>query len=157
MAKIIPLTEREYQEGDYERYIRNLTEEHMKPHFVEHFGGWSRAVSEKKFRKLLQTGTVKLFFHQSKFVGYYTLDVEKDNENSYLLHDLHVVDAFKGKGKGKEILLKVLAKAKEDGKEQVKAFVFLDNPAKRFYEANGFTVIEMLQKSHSAVMVWNRR
>lgn len=150
-----PLTERDYREGDYESYIQKLTEEHMRLYFEEHFGGWSAKLSKKKFLDVLKTGLVKLFFLKDKFVGYYTVEVERDNEQSYLLHDLHVTDVFKGKGKGKQILQHVFAQAEIDGKNQVKAFVFVDNPAKRFYEANGFVVVEHLEKSKSVVLVRN--
>lgn len=149
------LITREYQEGDYEKYIRTLTKDNMQDLFKKNFGGWSNQVSDKKFKNIIkdETGHVDLFFIEDLFVGYVSYNEEKNKKNSYLINDIHITKEFQGKGHGTTILNNTIAKVKELGANQVKIFVFLDNPAVEFYKANKFQEVEKLAKSNSVVMV----
>jgi GNAT superfamily N-acetyltransferase len=119
------LTNRSFQEGDYETFVQALTKSHMQQYFVEFFGGWSDDVSKKRFFKCVEQGSVQLFFLNDSFVGYFA-------ELTNVLEDLHVVDSFQGKGIGSQILQHALLQ------KDLEVLVFATNPALAFYERNNF-------------------
>ena len=142
---------RNFEEGDYETYIQELTKNNMKQLFLDNFGGWSDEVSAKKFFEVEKTGHAWLFFLKEKFIGYVTFGVEKNNADSYLIHDIHIVKEYQGKGYGKEILSYLVDFALH--KKQLKVFVFENNPAHLFYRKQGFKEIEYVEKSKTFVLV----
>ncbi|MFP4523367.1 MAG: GNAT family N-acetyltransferase [Candidatus Nanoarchaeia archaeon] len=145
---------RSFQEGDYEEYIQKLTRDSMKDFFVKHFGGWSDKVSKQKLFKVLKEGVVELFFNDhEKFVGYVSFNPEKNDKNSLLINDIHVVKLFQRKSYGYQILQHVIACAKKANMKQIKVFVFKDNYAVNFYKKNGFEIQKDLEKSNSVIMV----
>ena len=144
---------REFFEGDYEKYIKSLTKENMQKLFLENFGGWSDLVSQEKFFKVLAEGYVKLFFLKNSFIGYISFNQEENNKHSYLIHDIHILKEFQGKGYGTKILNFVISKCKELKAKQIKLFVFKNNPATEFYKKNDFKEIEYLEKSNTSVML----
>ena len=149
------LESKKYQEGDYEKHIRTLTKTNMQELFKKNFGGWSNQISDKKFKNIIndETGHVELFFIDDLFVGYVSYNEERNQKNSYLINDIHIEKEFQQQGHGTTILNETIAKVKKLGANQVKVFVFLDNPAFEFYKANQFQTVEKLEKSNSAVMV----
>lgn len=147
------LNSRAYVEGDYEKYIKELTKENMKKYFVEHFGGWNAKVSEKKFYEVINSGFVELFFLDEKFIAYVSCNTEKNDSASLLINDLHIVKEFHWKGYGKKILDFATEKAKKLNCTQMKTFVFQDNPAVKFYQAVGFNITENIEKSNSYIMI----
>lgn len=147
------LKPRNFLEGDYEKYIQNLTKNHMKQLFIDNFGGWSNKVSKDKFFKVLKNGFVKLFFLENDFVGYVTYEVEKNNKQSFLINDIHIESKFQNKGYGTNILEFVKSEAIKSNKTQLKVFVFKNNLAIKFYAKKGFKEVENLEKSNSSVMV----
>jgi len=146
---------KEYQEGDYEKYIRELTKTNMYELFKKNFGGWSNQVSDKKFQNIINdpTGKVNLFFAEDLFVGYVSFNEERNQKNSYLINDIHIEKKFQQQGHGTTILNNTIEQIKKLGANQVKVFVFLDNPAVEFYKQNEFKEVEKLEKSNSIVMV----
>lgn len=147
------LIAKNYEEGNYETFIQQLTKTHMQQYFIDNFGGWSDEVSEKRFFKILKNGFVKLFFLKNQFVGYVSFTCEANNASSYLIHDIHIVDNFQKKGYGKEILMYVLDTASRLHKTQLKVFVFKNNLANKFYRSRGFKEVDFLEKSNTFVMV----
>lgn len=146
------LIPKDYSEGDYEKYVQKLTKDNMQNLFEENFGGWSDEVSEKKFFEVLKNGNVKLFFLEGDFVGYVSYEIEKNNSNSYLIHDIHILKKFQQKGFGSEILKYVVEQTKE---KQLKVFVFENNEAIKFYLKYGFEKNEFLEKSKTWVLIRN--
>lgn len=147
------LIAKDYVKGDYEKYIKSLTKTNMCQLFKKNFGGWSDETSEKKFFEVLKNGFVKLFFIENTFVGYVSYNSEKNNDKSYLINDIHIVSEFQGKGYGTQILNFVLNEAIKANIEQLKVFVFENNPAVKFYEKNGFKEIEHLDKTKTFIMI----
>jgi len=144
---------KDYTEGDYEKYVQSITRENMRQLFLENFGGWSDDVSKEKFFKVVSNGYVKLFFLDGLFVGYVTFNVEKNDDSSYLINDIHIAKEFQRKGYGTDILNFVISKCLELGAKQLKIFVFKVNPAIYFYVKHGFKEIEYLERSKTCVMV----
>ena len=144
---------RDHYEGDYDKYIKEITKENMKKYFMENFGGWSDELSRNKFYKVVANGYVKLFFIKEKLVGYVTFNPELKEDNSYLINDIHVVKEFQGLGYGTEILNYVISKCKELNAKQIKVFVFNENPAFNFYKKNGFKITGTLDKSNSSILI----
>lgn len=149
------LTIKEYVNGDYEKYIQSLTKENMCELFIDNFGGWSDEVSKNKFFEILKNGFIKLFFLQNKFAGYVSYCSEKNDDKSYLINDIHIVRQFQRKGYGTQILDFIINEAIVAKKERLKVLVFEKNPSVKFYEKNGFKVIQLLKKSNTYVMVKN--
>lgn len=147
------LTSRNYVYGDYEEYIQGLTRDNMRPLFVKNFGGWSNAVSKKKFFDVLSSGFVRLFFLNELFVGYVSFASERDDAHSFLIHDIHVVKEFQRKAFGFEILKFVEATAREKNAKQLKVFVFKDNFSLAFYTKNAFQEVVNLEKSNSFILL----
>lgn len=145
-------TSRPFQEDDYESHIESLIEENMKQLFISNFGGWSKEVSERKFLDIAEFGFVEVFFEDHKFIGYVSVGPEKNDEHSYLIHDIHLVKEFQRKGYGKKILEFVEKKAQENNKVQLVAFVFKNNPAVDFYLHEGF-IDSGRGKTHSLVVI----
>jgi len=146
------LTSRNFQEGDYEKYLQKLTRNNMRDHFVKNFGGWSDTVSKNKLLKVVKEGVVKLFFAEDDFVGYVSFNSEKNNKESILINDIHIIKLFQRKDYGFQILNSVIQFAENSQIKQLKVFVFKDNYAVNFYKKNKFEVIEELVKSNSIVM-----
>lgn len=146
------LTSRDYSEGDYEKYIQKLTKDNMEKLFIQNFGGWSDEVSRNKFFDVLKKGTVKLFFLDDIFVGYVSFEVERENSESYLIHDIHILEDYQQKGFGTGILNYVIEEV--EGK-QLKVFVFENNKAIEFYLKHGFEKKEFLEKSKTWILIRN--
>ena len=142
----------DYKDGDYDKYIKDLTKENMEQHFITNFGGWSDLVSEKKFMILADNGFIKLIFLKDIFIGYITFNKEKKDANSYLINDLHIIKEFQKKGYGTLIIKHAIDIINEIGGNNVKIFVFLDNPSIEFYKKMGFKETEVLEKSNTSVM-----
>lgn len=149
------LNHRDYQESDYIEYIQNLTKQNMEQLFIDNFGGWSDEVSKNKFFDVLKNGIVQLFFLEKVFIGYVTFNTEKNNSNTYIINDIHIVKQFQKKGYGKEILDFVVSKALQSKINNLKANVFENNPSIEFYKKNGFEKIKYLEKSNTFVMQKN--
>ena len=149
------LIPREYISGDYEKYIQSLTKENMQKYFLENFGGWSDEVSEKKLLDLVKTGFVQLFFIEDRFIGYISYGKERDNHQSYLIHDLHIVKEFQGQGFGTKILDLTINKVLKLNCNQLKVFVFKNNPSLNFYIKKGFKETDFLEKSNTCILVRN--
>ena len=147
------LESRNYQEGDYEKYIQSLTKENMQKLFLENFGGWSDEVSKKKFFKVLDTGFVRLFFLENNFIGYVSFNVERDHKDSYLINDIHIVKQFQKKGYGTKILKFVEDKVNELNGQKLKVFVFKANPSINFYKKIGFKEMEYIEHSKTYILV----
>jgi len=147
------LTKRNYESGDYEKYIRPLTKINLEQLFINNFGGWSDLVSETKFFKIIDNGFVELFFLEGEFIGYAAFNTEKENNQSTLLNDIHITKEYQRKGYGTEILDSVINKSIELDHKQIKVFVFKNNPSLKFYKKNGFEEIEHLEKSDTSVMI----
>jgi RimJ/RimL family protein N-acetyltransferase len=144
---------RNYIEGDYEKHIKSLTKENMRYLFIDNFGGWSDEVSEKKFFEVLNNGFVELFFLKDELLGYVTFNQEKNQANSYLINDIHIVKKFQRQGYGTEILNSVIKKVTRLNANQLKIFVFKNNPSINFYKKKGFKEFEYLKKSNTCVML----
>lgn len=144
---------RSYVKGDYELFIRSLTKDNMEQLFIENFGGWSDEVSSNKFFDVVKKGFVELFFSDDVFLGYVSFNLEKNDNTSCLINDIHLLKEFQKKGIGSVILNFVLSKSKELGFGQVKVFVFEKNPSIEFYKKKGFVQIEFLSKSNTSVMI----
>jgi GNAT superfamily N-acetyltransferase len=144
---------RKFIKEDHEKYLKKLTKENMQQLFLENFGGWSDEVSEKKLLEVAKTGTVQLFFEENTFIGYVSFNIEKENSKSCLINDIHIKKEHQRKGFGAQILQFVIKKAKELHYNQLKVFVFRNNPAINFYQKNGFKENQLIEKSNTSVMV----
>ncbi|MCK5108012.1 MAG: GNAT family N-acetyltransferase [Nanoarchaeota archaeon] len=144
---------RPYQKGDYEKYIQSLTKENMQKLFLENFGGWSDSVSEKKFFEVLKTGFVRLFFLNNEFIGYVSLNSEKNNPSSGLINDIHLIKEHQRKGYGSEILKLVEEQAITLNYNQLKVFVFKANPSVNFYKKHRFQESEYIEHSKTYVLI----
>ena len=147
------LNSRAYIEGDYEKYVKDLTRENMEKYFVEHFGGWNKKVSEKKFYEVINSGFVQLFFLDDEFIGYVSCNTEKNDSASLLINDIHIIKKYHWKGYGLKMVDFALKQAVKKECTQMKTFVFQDNPAVKFYQAVGFNITEKIEKSNSYIMI----
>ena len=147
------LTSKIYNKKDYEKYIKTLTKENMQKLFLENFGGWSDSVSEKKFFEVLNDGFVRLFFLNDVFIGYVSLNSEKDNPNSGLINDFHIIKEHQRRGYGTEILKLIEKQASSLNYNQLKVFVFKANPSIKFYLKNRFKESEYIERSKTYVLV----
>jgi ribosomal protein S18 acetylase RimI-like enzyme len=144
---------RPYILGDYENYLQAITKKNMQALFIDNFGGWSDEVSKRKLLTVAKTGKVELFFVKEKFVGYVSFETEKNHIESILIQDIHVIKKEQQKGYGETILQFVVQAAVQSRKEQLKVFVFENNPSLQFYTKHGFKKIEFLEKSKTQVLV----
>lgn len=151
--KVEILFSRDFKEGDYDEYIQKLTRDNMRDHFIKNFGGWSEQVSKNKILKVAKEGVVRLFFNDNNFVGYVSFNPESNDNDSILIHDIHVVKLFQRKDYGFQILNEVVKHAKKNDAKQLKVFVFKDNYAVNFYLKNDFHITEELEKSNSVIMI----
>ena len=144
---------RNFVDGDYEKYIKSLTEDNMKYFFETNFGGWSSDVSKKQFFKILNNGFVRLLFDDDVFCGYVSFIKERDDFSSFLINDFHIIEKFRRQGNGKYLLDDVISFAKNESVSQLKVFVFKNNPSINFYTRLGFVEFDFLKKSNSSVLI----
>lgn len=147
------LKSRSYLKGDYEKFIKKLTKDNMQKLFIENFGGWSDAVSEKRFFNVVENGFIELFFLDDIFIGYVSFNSEKDNKDSYLINDIHILKQYQRQGYGAKILNFVINKVKGFNCKQLKIFVFNKNPSLDFYKKHNFILANHLEKSNTSVMI----
>ncbi|MGY3214180.1 N-acetyltransferase family protein [Mucilaginibacter sp. HD30] len=99
--------------------------------------------SAEKITSQINNGeqTYLLLVEDDNAVAFAAYSPREENADIYKLHKLYCLPATQGKGYGKALINKVCAEVLVAGKNILELNVNRHNPAKHFYEKQGFTVI----------------
>lgn len=75
-------------------------------------------------------------------VGFASYSTKDNNTTAYKLHKIYVLTSMQGKGTGKKILDYIIHAIQPAGAQTLELNVNRYNPAKKFYEKMGFTVLK---------------
>jgi diamine N-acetyltransferase len=99
--------------------------------------------SSETLTEVMRNGSQKFIFVQDHdhFQGFAAYGARAENDRIFKLHKLYVLPGNQGKGYGRFLIGEVKQRASNSGCHSLDLNVNRQNPAKRFYEKLGFTVI----------------
>ena len=103
---------------------------------IERLFGWDQAHQEKSFAGFFKLEEVRIITAAGTDAGW--MQVRTDDAALYLA-SLYVMPSMQGRGIGTQVLLDLLARAREQSKSVTLAVVKI-NPAVHFYQRHGFVV-----------------
>jgi GNAT superfamily N-acetyltransferase len=103
---------------------------------IEQLFGWDREREDKKFAAQFKLEDVRIITADGRDVGWIqTLPLE----DSLYLGQFYVIPALQRRGIGSEILRRLIAEARGQGKAMTLSVVKI-NPVRKLYEAHGFRI-----------------
>jgi len=103
---------------------------------IERLFGWDEDREDRKFAEQFKREEVRIIAADGRDVGWMQTQLRDD---AVYLGQLYVTPAWQGRGIGSEVLGRLIAEAREQGKAITLSVVKI-NPALRLYEAHGFRV-----------------
>ena len=100
-------------------------------------GDWDEAVQNARFERKFVLEEVRVIVADGEDAGYLQTAVEADD---VIIKELHIVDTFRNRGIGTEVLRLLLAEAKRIAKPMTVTVVKF-NPALAFYKRAGFRIV----------------
>ncbi len=128
------ITLRPARPDDYE-FTKQIYYETMR-WIIERLFGWDQEREDKKFAAQFKLEEVRIITADGRDVGWIqTLPLE----DSLYLGQLYVVPALQRRGIGTEVLTRLIAEARGQGKAITLSVVKI-NPARKLYENHGFRI-----------------
>jgi len=103
---------------------------------IERLFGWDNEREDRKFAEQFRLEEVRIITADDRDVGWIQT---RPAGGALYLGQLYVVPAWQRRGIGSEVLARLIAEARKQGKAITLSVVKI-NPARRLYEAHGFRI-----------------
>jgi ribosomal protein S18 acetylase RimI-like enzyme len=99
--------------------------------------------NEETLRRLINNGEQRFIVlsEDGRPCGFAAYSARPEDPSIYKLHKLYVLPDCQGKGFGHQMLQEVIARLETDQVKALELNVNRRNPARKFYESNGFVVV----------------
>jgi len=126
---------RDFEIEDLESVVEILRM-NMKEYVIRHYGEWKE--DPLRFSIRISSKHIRLLEKKREIIGFYWVEPRKDFLE---LLEIHVAPPHQRKGLGREMMKEVEQWAQENGFEEIRLWVFQENPAVSFYERLGYRVL----------------
>ncbi len=107
--------------------------------YIEKIWGWNEAWQQNHFRGSFETAATYVIESDSGFAGYYQVEF---GESSDWLQMLVIIPGMRSLGIGHQLLERLLKTSHDAGKRLMLRVFKMNANAKRFYQRNGWIVVE---------------
>ena len=126
---------RKFKKEDGESLVEILRK-NMFDYVIRHYGEWK----DDSLRSAIEDSSthIRVFERKGEIIGFFWTEPMKDFLE---LLEIHVAPPHQGKGIGGQMMREMEQLAKEEGFDEVRLWVFKENPAVSFYKRLGYNII----------------
>jgi ribosomal protein S18 acetylase RimI-like enzyme len=127
---------RNFRDEDLDSIVK-IFKKNMYDYILRHYGEWN----EDFIRYAIQNASkqIRVLDKGGEVQGFFWTETKKDFLE---LLEIHVTPSQQKQGLGSQMLFEIESVARNEGFNEIRLWVFRENPAVSFYEYNGYCISE---------------